>query len=495
MVPALNAYGRYLQRTFYQPINTPQTRRKLFPVWIWEEIDGTSVGGADSKQKSKKITVGNLMLYFSGFLGPSFTYRVENSIWSGDQATNQSVGPETMWLAYSFLHNDLGHLLIGNDYPGPVPAFLANPSDYANAFALRHLTVGEHSYNLMNDRLTFRFDYDNGPTDVQVAWRGGSNNPLAGTPSDFAITPGSDKAFQWLLADAPPTQPYEFGAFGIDGQYYPTGHYAGDIDNYNGWSPYFDVDPNWLPNSKFLPGIYGFYYFSHDSNPGVAYNMTLYPTGPNARDAAVELLEPVYDDSAVVTARDEYVNNGLGEVEHDYSIGTSFYPFAKLPFIIARFQVPLAGYSSAPYGRPEWEWALQFETPLSGPLTSPFTRTSTVAQGGAAPSGADIFATRCSACHGSNGQGVAGFPALAGNADVLAADASKIIGVVEHGAGSMPAYGSQLSSAEIAAVLTYIRSAWGNNASPVTETQVGGPPHSSRRSLRALADPGPTLPY
>ena len=36
----------------------------------------------------------------------------------------------------------------------------------------------------------------------------------------------------------------------------------------------------------------------------------------------------------------------------------------------------------------------------------------------------------------------------------------------------MPGYAMKLSDADIAAVLTYIRSTWGNNASNVTEAQV-----------------------
>jgi mono/diheme cytochrome c family protein len=36
----------------------------------------------------------------------------------------------------------------------------------------------------------------------------------------------------------------------------------------------------------------------------------------------------------------------------------------------------------------------------------------------------------------------------------------------------MPAWKGQLSNAQIAAVVTYIRDAWGNKASAVTEAQV-----------------------
>lgn len=38
--------------------------------------------------------------------------------------------------------------------------------------------------------------------------------------------------------------------------------------------------------------------------------------------------------------------------------------------------------------------------------------------------------------------------------------------------GQMPTWKGQLSNADIASVATYVRSAWGNNASPVTEEEV-----------------------
>ena len=84
----------------------------------------------------------------------------------------------------------------------------------------------------------------------------------------------------------------------------------------------------------------------------------------------------------------------------------------------------------------------------------------------------------CSACHQNDGQGVAGaFPPLAGSVwvtgsvEVLARILLQgMQGPVEvKGAiynGNMPAW-SQLSDEEIAAVLTYIRGSWENEASPV----------------------------
>lgn len=102
----------------------------------------------------------------------------------------------------------------------------------------------------------------------------------------------------------------------------------------------------------------------------------------------------------------------------------------------------------------------------------------------AAPDGKAIYDAKCAACHQPSGQGMPGtFPPLAGNKDVTG-DAKSVIAAVAKGksgaltvAGtaynsSMPAWRGQLSDAEIAAVVTYVRSAWGNKASAVTEKQV-----------------------
>ena len=88
--------------------------------------------------------------------------------------------------------------------------------------------------------------------------------------------------------------------------------------------------------------------------------------------------------------------------------------------------------------------------------------------------GASIYASKCVACHGGNGQGGGRgtFPALAGNALVNGSDAAGMIAVIEHGRSMMPAWKGQLSNGDIAAVATFIRSAWGNKGGPVTEQDV-----------------------
>jgi mono/diheme cytochrome c family protein len=85
-----------------------------------------------------------------------------------------------------------------------------------------------------------------------------------------------------------------------------------------------------------------------------------------------------------------------------------------------------------------------------------------------------VYAAKCSACHGASGQGGGhgSFPALAGDQLVNASDPAGMIGLVEHGRSMMPSWKGQLSPADIAAVATFVRSAWGNKGGPVTEQDV-----------------------
>jgi cytochrome c6 len=82
------------------------------------------------------------------------------------------------------------------------------------------------------------------------------------------------------------------------------------------------------------------------------------------------------------------------------------------------------------------------------------------------------FEATCAACHQLNGQGIKGaFPALAGDPFVLG-DPDTVIAVVLNGRAGMPAWKGELTDAQIAAAITYARSAWGNAAAPVSEAQV-----------------------
>lgn len=98
--------------------------------------------------------------------------------------------------------------------------------------------------------------------------------------------------------------------------------------------------------------------------------------------------------------------------------------------------------------------------------------------------GENFYTNSCAECHGKKGEGQANqFPALAGNVNVIAPNPVNAIRMVLNGGYSpstaivpyphgMPPYRVELNNTEIAAVVTYIRRSWGNNASGVAAVEV-----------------------
>jgi cytochrome c6 len=85
--------------------------------------------------------------------------------------------------------------------------------------------------------------------------------------------------------------------------------------------------------------------------------------------------------------------------------------------------------------------------------------------------GAGIFAKDCAACHGANGTGGVG-PALAGNPHVNINNPTLMLTTILQGRNLMPSWRGQLAASDVAAVATFIRSSWGNNAGPVSVQDV-----------------------
>jgi cytochrome c oxidase cbb3-type subunit 2 len=98
--------------------------------------------------------------------------------------------------------------------------------------------------------------------------------------------------------------------------------------------------------------------------------------------------------------------------------------------------------------------------------------------------GKALFTANCAACHQVNGEGLPGaFPSLKGNAAVNNDDPATHIRAVLHGlqgaqvggvaySSPMPAFGGTLSDTDIANIIDYERSAWGNHGRLVTVEQV-----------------------
>lgn len=93
--------------------------------------------------------------------------------------------------------------------------------------------------------------------------------------------------------------------------------------------------------------------------------------------------------------------------------------------------------------------------------------------------GGSLYQKNCQACHQATGQGLgAAFPPLVGS-EWVSGDPHTLTAIIAHGVsgeitvqgktfkGVMPPFGKKLKPEEVAAVATYIRQTWGNNAPPV----------------------------
>lgn len=98
--------------------------------------------------------------------------------------------------------------------------------------------------------------------------------------------------------------------------------------------------------------------------------------------------------------------------------------------------------------------------------------------------GEKLYDKHCASCHQADGGGAPGaYPPLAGNRAVTTASAVNAVRTILNGgfapgtAGNprpygMPPFSHALNDAEVAAVATYIRAAWGNHASEVSALEV-----------------------
>ncbi len=77
--------------------------------------------------------------------------------------------------------------------------------------------------------------------------------------------------------------------------------------------------------------------------------------------------------------------------------------------------------------------------------------------------GETVYKANCAACHQVNGTGGGPFPALKGSKVATTGSIEDHLKLVIAGKGIMPPFGPQLSDADIAAVTTYERNAWGNS--------------------------------
>lgn len=119
-------------------------------------------------------------------------------------------------------------------------------------------------------------------------------------------------------------------------------------------------------------------------------------------------------------------------------------------------------------------------------LFNPFERNFDVPEvaaggSGSAVNGQQIYNNNCASCHQASGLGITGvFPPLSRSEWVASADARVVARIVLNGMSGpvtvagveynsmMPPFGAMFDDEELAALLSFIRGAWDNTASPVT---------------------------
>ena len=134
VVPALNAYGRYVQRTGYASLDSA-TIHHAMPIWIGE----SPFYDSEDPKEPHQLQWGNLSVHAAGYIGNDWTFHVQL-----DHAS-RSPGPlDTMWVTYNNLFHRDGHLFVGK-IEAPAPSPYSQFFDLA-AFNTPAITVGEHPY-------------------------------------------------------------------------------------------------------------------------------------------------------------------------------------------------------------------------------------------------------------------------------------------------------------------------------------------------------------
>jgi hypothetical protein len=296
-IPALNAYGRYVQRTGYAVLNAHVLAREI-PVWIDYPVSYSEQTPGVASWDTRSIG-----LHADGAIGTDVTYHVQQWLWQSGQAG----GLDTMWFAYNHLFNGAGHLFVGK-------LELPAPSEFSQWFdvtgfsigADAELTVGEHTYELDANRWGYKFDYDSGDLDAEIAYVTSGADLNGFNAYDW----GEDKTWQYKLAFANPSYPLEFGYYGARGSWPLT---EGGFDQYYANGFYVQRDP-----VGSVPGLLASYQMNHDGNPG----MGAPATGSNG--GGLEFYDTI-GQRGLISIGEQLTNDGMGNHQHLSNIDLTYH--------------------------------------------------------------------------------------------------------------------------------------------------------------------------
>jgi hypothetical protein len=348
VVPALNAYGRYVQRSGYASLDA-KTVQRADPFWVGENPTYDS-------SSSSWPQAGNLALHTAGFIGNDWTFH-------GHEWISQNGGggfTDTLWVTYNnLLHRD-GHLFIGK-VEAPAPSPFSQFFDLAG-FNTPGITVGEHPWPFSSNRWGAKLVYTHKWLTADVGYFGPTGD-IAGTGGAGDWSASTEKTVQFHVAAAEGYRPLEVGAYGGTGTFQTS---DGLIDRYSGAAGYAQLDP-----VKFYPGAFVIYERGHDSHPGVDPN-TMLPFDPATHTAfTTEIWRPVLGDNVILSYRHEYQDDGLGTITHFNYINGAWLVARHVGDrvtngLIFNIQASMGGASSNPSGGPTWQGQLWYVTTIGG---------------------------------------------------------------------------------------------------------------------------------
>jgi mono/diheme cytochrome c family protein len=466
MVPALNAYGRYVQATAFGALD-PIVMKRAVPLLVRESISYRSTGKLDSREPQFKYTEENISVNLVGVLNNSVSYRLEQSLYSNNLGGGT---PGHFWVSYNQLFHGDGHLVVGKfDLPAP-PAF--SYWQDMSGFSSGSISVGQHGYNLGGERWGVGINYvptnyEKQPYKAEFAYVGNTppmyNNSVWSTTNPYGpgVSTGSDKAFQYKAAWARPDRPIEAGVYGSVGTYILGAGYVSPIDNYNAVGVYAQRDP-----VKSIPGVLAFYQQTSDSNVGPGKASNGLTQSAISRAWAVEFDESLFGGNVMIAVRPVEYLSGLQASKTGYdTLGTAKPHYGVFdivardpkfsPYLWLTMESAVAAASNATYGQPAWRVGIKYAAPLFKPHTEPDTAPATFAPADL-QAGQQLYAENCAACHGADGTGGIGpnlhYMAKTTSFRQTAALIKKPIGVV------MPKlYPDTLSDLQVNQVSEYLR--------------------------------------
>jgi hypothetical protein len=374
MVPALNAYGRYIQASAFSALDA-SLMKKVIPVVYRESVSARSTGKLDKLQPQDKFTFANLSVNLVGELNSTISFRLEQSLYSNDLSGGST---SHFWVADNKLFNGNGHLVVGKfDVPGP-PAYSYWMDQ--SGFSGGSVGVGQHTYNLAGSRWGVGFNYvptnyQKSPFRVQLAYVGNSpamfNSSAFDSANPYASgTGGSDKALFYKAAFARPDKPVEVGLYGSTGTYILTNGFVQPIDNYSSLGAYAQRDPVGA-----VPGIMAYYQQTHDSNVGPGKASQQLVQSATSYEGAVEFDESLVHGNVMLGFRPlEYVG-GLQATKSGYDVLTSPHPrFAVVdvvlrnpkftPYLFVTLEAALEAASNTTSGGPTWRGGIKWAAPV-----------------------------------------------------------------------------------------------------------------------------------